>query len=458
MLQGRITPQNTEFVILSFEGPDQYSMAGGLGVRINNLSSTLARAGFKTHLFFIGDPKLESIELRNNGRLVLHRMCQWISKYHLSGVYDGEESKLYDYQDSIPRIVKDEVVKPAAASGKLVVVMAEEWHTAETICRLSDTLYHEGVRDNVVMFWNANNIFSFHRINWGRLSYVSTITTVSKYMKHIMWRIGQNPLVIPNGIPRDLLHKVDEDVSHELRSALSADLLLCKVARWDPDKRWHQAVETVAKLKERGLRTILLARGGMESHGHEVLQSARAMGLTVSEAYTNENTIDAYIKALHNASYADIIDVKFHVPLDFLRVVYSASDAVLANSGHEPFGIVGLEAMAAGGIAFTGCTGEDYAIPFVNAFVLETPDPMEAIGYLMYLRDYPEEGVRIREAARRTARYFTWESVVRSLISKLENQARIKGVLLGALTPSEPQFELSKLPPELVATSMKRHY
>ena len=182
------------------------------------------------------------------------------------------------------------------------------------------------------------------------------------------------------------------------------------------------------------------------------------MGLTISEAYANENTNEAYIKALHNASYADVIDIKFHVPLDFLRVVYRASDAVLANSGHEPFGIVGLEAMAAGGIAFTGCTGEDYAIPFINAFVLETPDPMEAVGYLMYLRDYPEEGLRIREAARRTSRYFTWESVVRSLISKIENQARIKGVLLGTLTPSEPQFELSKLPPELVATSMKRHY
>jgi glycosyltransferase involved in cell wall biosynthesis len=272
-----------------------------------------------------------------------------------------------------------------------------------------------------------------------------------------MWRIDQDPLVIPNGIPRDLLHKVDEDVSQKLRNALGAELLLCKVARWDPDKRWHQAVETVAKLKERGLHTILLARGGMEPYGHEVLQSARTMGLTVSEAYTNETTIGGYIKALRNVSYADVIDIKFHVPLDFLRVVYHASDAVLANSGHEPFGIVGLEAMAAGGIAFTGRTGEDYAIPFINAFVLETPDPMEAVGYLIYLRDYTEEGARIREAARRTARYFTWESVVRGLISKLENQARIKGVLVGTLTPPEPPLELSKLLPELVATSMKRH-
>jgi glycosyltransferase involved in cell wall biosynthesis len=458
MIQGRITPQNTEFVILCFEGPDQYSMAGGLGVRVSNLSMTLAKIGFQTHLFFIGDPTLDSIELKQNGKLVLHRMCQWISKYHPNGVYEGEEAKIYDYNESIPHTVKDEIVKPAIAKGKIVVVLSEEWHTAEALCRLSDYLYSDGIRDKVLMYWNANNLFSFHRINWGRLVYVSTITTISRYMKHLMWRMGMNPLVIPNGIPRDLLRKVDEGLSHELRASLGADLVLCKVARWDPDKRWNGAVETAARLKEKGIRTILLARGGMEPYGQEVLNKARSLGLVISEAVTDDNSIEGYLKALHKASYADVIDIRFHVPIEFLRIMYHACDAVLANSGHEPFGIVGLEAMAAGGIAFTGCTGEDYAIPFVNAFVLETPDPMEAVGYLMYLRDYPEEGVRIREAARRTARYFTWEAAVINLIHKLENQARIKGVLGGVPTPTEPQFAISKLPPELVATVMKRNY
>jgi glycosyltransferase involved in cell wall biosynthesis len=458
MIQGRITPQNTEFVILCFEGPDQYSMAGGLGVRIANLSATLAKIGFQTHLFFIGDPALDSVELRQNGKLVLHRMCQWISKYHPNGVYEAEEAKLYDYNESIPRIVKDDVVKPAVAKGKVVVVLSEEWHTAEALCRLSDYLYSDGLRDKVIMYWNANNLFSFHRINWGRLGYVSTLTTISRYMKHLMWRMGMNPLVIPNGIPRELLRKVDEGLSRDLRTALGAELVLCKVARWDPDKRWNVAVETAARLKERGIRTILLARGGMEPYGQEVLNNARSLGLVISEAVTDDNSFEGYLKALHKASYADVIDIRFHVPIDFLRIMYHACDAVLANSGHEPFGIVGLEAMAAGGIAFTGCTGEDYAIPFVNAFVLETPDPMEAVGYLMYLRDYPEEGIRIREAARRTARYFTWEAAVINLIHKLENQARIKGVLGGVPTPLEPQFAMSKLPPELVATAMKRNY
>jgi hypothetical protein len=51
-------------------------------------------------------------------------------------------------------------------------------------------------------------------------------------------------------------------------------------------------------------------------------------------------------------------------------VLFSGSAAVLANSGREPFGLVGLETMAAGGVACTGSTGEDYVVPGQNALVL----------------------------------------------------------------------------------------
>ncbi len=454
MGERNIIPENTEFVILCFEGPDDYSLAGGLAVRVDNLSRTLAGMGFRTHLFFIGDPQLPGAEVRERGKLVLHRWCQWISRYYPSGVYEGENEKLYDFNESIPWFVKDRVVKPAVAEGKLVVILGEEWHTAEAMCRLSDALYSDGLRDRVVMFWNANNTFSFDRINWGRLNYAITITTVSRYMKHIMWRMGLNPLVIPNGIPRSLLSRVDDKLADGVRGALNSDLILCKVARWDPDKRWNMAVEATARLKEMGLRTVLLARGGMEPHGEEVLSNARSLGLMVREARTEPGSPDSYLAALREASPADVIDIKFHVPLDFLRVVYRAADAVLANSGHEPFGLVGLEAMAAGGIAFTGCTGEDYTIPFVNSFVLETADPMEIVGYLMYLRDNPEEGMRMREIARYTARYFTWENAVRNLINKLENQARIQGALGGRPAPSMAQFP----PPGMAVSRVRLRY
>jgi hypothetical protein len=89
-----------QFHILSFEGPDAYSRAGGIATRITGLAHALAGAGHDTHLWFVGDPTLPARE--ELGRLTLHRWCQWISRYHPAGVYDGEDGKLRDYAASLP--------------------------------------------------------------------------------------------------------------------------------------------------------------------------------------------------------------------------------------------------------------------------------------------------------------------------------------------------------------------
>ena len=60
--------------------------------------------------------------------------------------------------------------------------------------------------------WNCNSLMSLHRINWGRLNYASTITTVSRYMKHRLWQYNVNPLVIPNGIPARYLDRGRREV------------------------------------------------------------------------------------------------------------------------------------------------------------------------------------------------------------------------------------------------------
>ena len=100
-----ITPDNTIFIVLSFEGPDVYSMAGGLGARVTHLTETLALLSFEVHHVFVGDPGMDGVEVCEDGKLVLHRWCQWISKYHPGGVYDGEEGKLYDFTRSAPPFV-----------------------------------------------------------------------------------------------------------------------------------------------------------------------------------------------------------------------------------------------------------------------------------------------------------------------------------------------------------------
>jgi len=452
MGQQGITAENTEFVILSFEGPDIYSLAGGLGVRVTNLSRALARMGFRTHLIFVGDPRKKGEEISNRRRPTLHRWCQWISEYYPNGVYQGENEKLRDFDESVPWFVTERIIKPAMNQGKIVVILGEEWHTAKAMCHISDQLHNKGLRDKVVMFWNANNTFGFDRIDWRQLANATTITTVSRYMKHIMQGIGQNPLVIPNGIPKSLLNRVEANAVARLRASLNADLILTKVARWDPDKRWNMAVEATARLKDRGLRTVLLARGGIEPHGEEVMDKARSLGLIIEEARTNGCSLEDYLGAIECDGRADIINMRFHCPQEFLRIIYNASDAVLANSSHEPFGLVGLETMAAGGIAFTGGTGEDYAIPFHNSFVLETSDPEEIEAYVMYLNEDSAENQRIRKAARYTAGQFTWERVTENLIRKLEYQARTQGLLV-TMRKTPTLYE----PPSGYLEAMPRH-
>src|SRR5258707_14118538 len=98
---GAISPKNTLFVLLSFEGPDVYSTAGGLGTRVTELSEALATQGYTTYLFFIGDPTKAATETPVEGRLILKRWSQWVSKYYLNSWYDGEGQKLYDFNDGV---------------------------------------------------------------------------------------------------------------------------------------------------------------------------------------------------------------------------------------------------------------------------------------------------------------------------------------------------------------------
>ena len=272
-----------QFHILSFEGPDGYARAGGIASRITGLSEALAEAGFETHLWFVGDPHLPGHESR--GQLALHRWCQWISHYHPAGVYDGEEGKRADYAASLPPFLLREVLLPHLQRGGRAVVLAEEWHTVDTVLHLDWLLRNAQVRDKVTIFWNANNIFSFDRIAWDRLAAAAVITTVSRFMKYQLWGRGVNPLVIPNGLTADAFVPPDREALALLRSRLHNRTLLSKVARWDPDKRWLLTIETVRVLKNLGWRPLLIARGGVEEHGAEVLAKAAAAGLRVpSEA------------------------------------------------------------------------------------------------------------------------------------------------------------------------------
>jgi glycosyltransferase involved in cell wall biosynthesis len=427
-----LTAANCQFLLVSFEGPDPYAAAGGLAVRVRWLSRALAARGFPTQLFFIGDPDLPGLEVQHG--VHLHRWAQAISREARAGVYDAEERKIEDLCVWLPPHLGD-VVAAGAAEGRTTVVLAEEWHTAWPLVAIDDLLRHRGLRAHAVLGWNANNRFGFERIDWPLLADRAALFTVSRHMKHVMWRQGVNPTVVPNGIPAEWLGAPPAAAQGAVRRACPRRHLLAKVGRWDPDKRWHQTIETMAQLRDDGQDGVLVARGwkgsdGAASHLEELYRHAAQRGLRwvrYEPAVGDQRALTELVAGA--ARDADVVELARPVPDPQLRTLYGAADTVLANSGFEPFGLVGLEVMASRGIVVTGSSGEDYVVSFRNGFALDSDRPGEIIGVLRWLGEDPARGVAIRRAARETAKLYAWDHVVDRLLFALQFAAQDQGVL-----------------------------
>jgi glycosyltransferase involved in cell wall biosynthesis len=406
-------------VLLSFEGPDPYSMVGGLATRVTELSAALAQAGVRTTLIFVGDPGLASVE-QAAPNLEYRRWSQWISAYHPGNVYDDEGGKINDYTSSAPPFIVDSIVAQAANRGERVLVLAEDWQVAPAVIVLDRLLRERGLRESVTIAWNANNTYGFDTIDWGALARAARITTVSRFMKFELNMRGIPALVIPNGIPDRILGGPSDALVTAVNDAVTQRPLFVKVGRFDEDKRWMQAIDAFAMVHDRHPHATLVVRGGREAFGNEVLARARALGLDVEDIAAPSREPQALIEPLAVARAA-VVNIRSFVAEELLFALYNVADAVLANSGKEPFGLVGLEVMASGGLAVTGSTGEDYAQPFENAVVCDTGDPRELASYLEAIVADPNLAHTMRVAGQATAERYTWPIVLDVLAHKIGN-------------------------------------
>jgi glycosyltransferase involved in cell wall biosynthesis len=396
--------------ILSFEGPDRYASIGGLGTRVTQLANALGDIGCIVDVIFVGDPASAAVETKGN--VTLRRWSQWISAQHPRNAYDGESEKIADWESSLPAFVVDQIVVPTTASSERTLVLCEEWQTAGVAVAIDRLARLRGVRDNFTLIWNANNTYGWEHVDFAALRNAAAITAVSKYMKFELARHGVPSLVIPNGIDNRLLSGADPRLLAEMKQALAGRPTLVKVGRFDPDKNWMQAIDALAELHEAGINARLIVRGGKEPYGDVVFARAHERGLNV-ERIGYEGS-DGH-KVIDGIALADgpIVHLRAFLDDATLYALYAAADAVLANSGKEPFGLVGLEVMAAGGIAVCGATGEEYAEPFVNAIVCDTSDGRELATYLRALFATPAIGDEMRRAGAETVGRYTWTPLQR---------------------------------------------
>lgn len=420
-------PRPDEVVLVSFEGPDRYAFVGGLATRMNDLAEALAGRGQRVRHVFLGDPTLPPTEERFDGRLRLERWSQWISALHPKDVYDGEEGKRRDLATSLPPHLADAVVAPVAAACGTVTILFEDWQTAAAAIATDALLTERGLRGSATLLWNSNNTYGYDRLDFPALERAAVITTVSRYMRAETLRIaGVDAQVLPNGIAQRFLAPVAPQGPARLRAAFGDRPTFVKVARFDADKRWLWAVDAIAVLRDQGERPRLVLRGSRSDYGARVLDRAEAHQLRLARLTPPDECPTEVLAEAIEASDADVVVLDSFIGETTLRQLYAAADGVLANSEKEPFGLVGLEVMASGGLAFLGRTGEDYAIPYGNAVVVQTDDPRELAAHLAVLRERPRLVARMRREGRATAERYAWPNVLPAYDAAWEAALRLR--------------------------------
>src|SRR2546428_10734769 len=106
-----------------------------------------------------------------------------------------------------------------------------------------------------------------------------------------------------------------------------------------------------------------------------MIRSARSIGVSVVGWYESVEDAGGVVRAQAETSGAAVIHLRRFLPDQVIAELNCAATAVLANSRHEPFGLVGLEAMAAGGGALVGATGGGDARPDGHAIAVGTEEP-----------------------------------------------------------------------------------
>jgi len=395
-------------VLVAFEGPDRYSFVGGLATRMSDLAAALVARGHHVRHVFVGDPAAPHVEIGDSG-LVLERWGQWISAHHPKDVYDGEEGKYNDFSRTLPPHLAD-LAAEAERRGERTVMLFEDWQTAAAAIGAATLCRARGI--HAPMFWNANNTYGFGRVDFPILRRVASITTISRYMRMELLKVDVEAAILPNGIADRWLKPLPPSDAPLLKKSFGERPTFVKVARFDRDKRWLWAIDAIAAMRDAGMRPRFIMRGSRSDYADIVGTRIRARGLSIDRLELPRTATPRDLASAIATTTGDVVFLDFFIAERTLRALYAAADGVLANSEKEPFGLVGLEVMSCGGIAYVGRTGEDYAVPFGNAVVIQSDDARELMSAHAALREKPELAALMRADGRATATRFAWPRIL----------------------------------------------
>ncbi|HVS47012.1 MAG TPA: glycosyltransferase family 4 protein [Verrucomicrobiae bacterium] len=193
-----------------------------------------------------------------------------------------------------------------------------------------------------------------------------------------------------------------------LAEASRGSYILC-VGRLEPLKGFDQAIQVVARLRDRGTSLRLLLAGSDNGAQKSLRDLARSLDVT------------------------DNISFVGRVPRDQLAWLYERAAAVLVPSVTESFSLVTLEAMSRGGACVVAAVGGmlDFAQDQKNCLLYPFGELESIVQAITRLLTDPGLNGQLRVGARSTPDRFSWDRIVTQYEAAYERVREAGSVPLG---------------------------
>ena len=304
-------------MILSWEFPPR--IVGGLGRHVYWLSKSLANKGIDVTVLTIGYPDLPKKETVNGARVIRVPSWRFVSPDFLSWV------------DFVNLEMVKKALELVKKEGRFDLIHVHDWLTAFSGIALKHML-----RAPLIATFHATEtgrrggIFDefqrrIHEIEWFLNFEAWKIICCSNYMKYEVIRDLGAPIdkivVIPNGIELEMFSKTIQ-INRD-KYALPWEKIVLFVGRMVYEKGPHILIEAAhrALMINNSLKFVLVGDGPMRE---QLMRRVYELGIA------------------HKILFTGFIDDEELIGL------YQLADVCVFPSLYEPFGIVVLEAMAAG--------------------------------------------------------------------------------------------------------------
>ncbi|HEY2653127.1 MAG TPA: glycosyltransferase family 4 protein [Solirubrobacteraceae bacterium] len=388
-------------LLVSWEYPPV--IEGGLGRHVRKLSEQLVEGGAEVHVLTRGGGRLAAEEVRHG--VVVHRVAEPPFPRDIGAFVRWVDAMNGDMYQLGAELIGDH---------EFALVHSHDWLVAQAAERLAReaelpwvTTVHAtefGRHQGWVQTHPQSHI---HAVERGMVRRADRVIACSRFMQgHVALVFGvplRRVTVIPNGIdPEDLEPPVDDLAALRARFARPDQRLVLLVGRLVYEKGFHLALEALARVVESpgDVRFVVAGTGAAEA---ELKRQARQLGLT-----------------RHGTFLGWVGD-------DMLHSLYRVAEVAIVPSIYEPFGLVALEAMAAGCLCVVADTGG----------LREVVPAGEAVGFRFRSRDADSLGQvlervlgddeRRREVvaeAREHVRGFDWQEVGRRTLRLYHAAAR----------------------------------